>query len=77
MAEVSALQPKVDRRPSYNHILEDGIQRGCKLQDILFESIKNLTGEDFDYSDDEDWLRVVYQFWGNDFIPVESTGDYY
>ena len=54
MAEVSALQPKVDRRPSYNHILEDGIQRGCKLQDILFESIKNLTGEDFDFSDDED-----------------------
>jgi hypothetical protein len=47
------------------------------LQDILFESIKNLTGEDFDFSDDEDWLRVVYQFWGNDFIPVESTGDYY
>ncbi len=70
MAEVSALQPKVDRRPSYNHILEDGIRRGSKLQDILFESIKNLTGEDFDFSDDEDWLRVVYQFWGNDLIPV-------
>ena len=44
MAEVFALQPKVD--------LEDRATSTSRR--ILFESIKNLTGEDFDFSDDED-----------------------